>query len=157
MPTYFKPNIVGSVTSVPSNNFQKRYCFFHNYFKTQIFNLEKNVLTPCTYFNTIASFRMGPRPVFYVKFLSRKDYETAYLTIYCWNCIRRNGYSTYCKKWALTLYLWNQTYFNLFRSLSLSVFCLHLGDWFTSRTSACGLFPACYPRVNANIKAELRQ
>ena len=31
------------------------------------------------------------------------------------------------------------------------------GDWFTSRTSACGLFPACYPRVNANIKAELRQ
>ena len=30
------------------------------------------------------------------------------------------------------------------------------GDWFTSRTSACGLFSVAYPRVNANLKAELR-
>ncbi|XP_070201288.1 serine/threonine-protein phosphatase 2A 65 kDa regulatory subunit A alpha isoform-like isoform X2 [Littorina saxatilis] len=31
------------------------------------------------------------------------------------------------------------------------------GDWFTSRTSACGLFACCYPRVSTNVKAELRQ
>ncbi|PIO16566.1 hypothetical protein AB205_0161090, partial [Aquarana catesbeiana] len=31
------------------------------------------------------------------------------------------------------------------------------GDWFTSRTSACGLFSVCYPRVSSTIKAELRQ
>ncbi|XP_077985024.1 serine/threonine-protein phosphatase 2A 65 kDa regulatory subunit A beta isoform-like isoform X1 [Glandiceps talaboti] len=30
------------------------------------------------------------------------------------------------------------------------------GDWFTSRTSACGLFSVCYPRVSNNMKAELR-
>ncbi|XP_029668414.1 LOW QUALITY PROTEIN: serine/threonine-protein phosphatase 2A 65 kDa regulatory subunit A alpha isoform-like [Formica exsecta] len=30
------------------------------------------------------------------------------------------------------------------------------GDWFTSRTSACGLFSVCYPRVSPAIKAELR-
>lgn len=30
------------------------------------------------------------------------------------------------------------------------------GDWFTSRTSACGLFSVCYPRVSAAVKAELR-
>ncbi|XP_055840215.1 serine/threonine-protein phosphatase PP2A 65 kDa regulatory subunit isoform X3 [Episyrphus balteatus] len=30
------------------------------------------------------------------------------------------------------------------------------GDWFTSRTSACGLFSVCYPRVSAPVKAELR-
>ncbi|KAL1481901.1 hypothetical protein MTO96_015217 [Rhipicephalus appendiculatus] len=30
------------------------------------------------------------------------------------------------------------------------------GDWFTSRTSACGLFAVCYPRVSPNVKAELR-
>ncbi|CAN8013144.1 unnamed protein product, partial [Ixodes persulcatus] len=30
------------------------------------------------------------------------------------------------------------------------------GDWFTSRTSACGLFSVCYPRVSATVKAELR-
>ncbi|NWJ01226.1 2AAA phosphatase, partial [Crypturellus undulatus] len=30
------------------------------------------------------------------------------------------------------------------------------GDWFTSRTSACGLFGVCYPRVSAPVKAELR-
>lgn len=30
------------------------------------------------------------------------------------------------------------------------------GDWFTSRTSACGLFSVCYPRVTAGVKAELR-
>ncbi|EDS39336.1 serine/threonine protein phosphatase 2a regulatory subunit a [Culex quinquefasciatus] len=29
------------------------------------------------------------------------------------------------------------------------------GDWFTSRTSACGLFSVCYPRVSAALKAEL--
>ncbi|KAK2573629.1 Serine/threonine-protein phosphatase 2A 65 kDa regulatory subunit A alpha isoform [Acropora cervicornis] len=33
---------------------------------------------------------------------------------------------------------------------------LSQGDWFTSRTSACGLFVVVYPRVNANLKAELR-
>ncbi|KAM7332906.1 hypothetical protein ACRRTK_006226 [Alexandromys fortis] len=31
------------------------------------------------------------------------------------------------------------------------------GDWFTSRTSACGLFSVCYPRVSSAVKAELRQ
>ncbi|TRY84876.1 hypothetical protein DNTS_017992 [Danionella cerebrum] len=31
------------------------------------------------------------------------------------------------------------------------------GDWFTSRTSACGLFSVCYPRVSSNVKAEIRQ
>ncbi|NXS02465.1 2AAA phosphatase, partial [Oxylabes madagascariensis] len=31
------------------------------------------------------------------------------------------------------------------------------GDWFTSRTSACGLFSVCYPRVSSPVKAELRQ
>ncbi|GFS00311.1 serine/threonine-protein phosphatase 2A 65 kDa regulatory subunit A alpha isoform, partial [Elysia marginata] len=31
------------------------------------------------------------------------------------------------------------------------------GDWFTSRTSACGLFSVCYKRVSTNVKAELRQ
>merc|ERR1711971_359328 len=30
------------------------------------------------------------------------------------------------------------------------------GDWFTSRTSACGLFACCYPRVSAAVKSELR-
>jgi serine/threonine-protein phosphatase 2A regulatory subunit A len=30
------------------------------------------------------------------------------------------------------------------------------GDWFTSRTSACGLFACCYPRVSAPVKSELR-
>ncbi len=30
------------------------------------------------------------------------------------------------------------------------------GEWFTSRTSACGLFSVCYPRVPAALKAELR-
>lgn len=33
---------------------------------------------------------------------------------------------------------------------------LTAGDWFTTRTSACGLFSVCYPRVSAQIKAELR-
>lgn len=27
------------------------------------------------------------------------------------------------------------------------------GDWFTSRTSACGLFSVCYPRVGPAIKS----
>ena len=31
------------------------------------------------------------------------------------------------------------------------------GDWLTSRTSACGLFSVCYPRVSSPVKAELRQ
>lgn len=26
------------------------------------------------------------------------------------------------------------------------------GDWFTSRTSACGLFSACYGRVSSSVK-----
>ncbi|XP_072409661.1 serine/threonine-protein phosphatase 2A 65 kDa regulatory subunit A beta isoform-like isoform X2 [Chiloscyllium punctatum] len=30
------------------------------------------------------------------------------------------------------------------------------GDWFTSRTSACGLFSVCYQRVSNPVKAELR-
>jgi len=30
------------------------------------------------------------------------------------------------------------------------------GDWFTSRSSACGLLCVCYPRVTAAVKAELR-
>uniref|UniRef100_A0A1I8H5L7 TOG domain-containing protein n=1 Tax=Macrostomum lignano TaxID=282301 RepID=A0A1I8H5L7_9PLAT len=31
------------------------------------------------------------------------------------------------------------------------------GDWFTSRTSACGLFSVCYERVGAAVKQQLRQ
>ncbi|XP_069796060.1 serine/threonine-protein phosphatase 2A 65 kDa regulatory subunit A alpha isoform-like isoform X2 [Narcine bancroftii] len=31
------------------------------------------------------------------------------------------------------------------------------GDWFTSRTSACGLFSVCYPRLSNPIKSELCQ
>lgn len=31
------------------------------------------------------------------------------------------------------------------------------GDWFTSRTSACGLFAVAYPRVSNSLRAELRQ
>lgn len=31
------------------------------------------------------------------------------------------------------------------------------GDWFTTRTSACGLFSVCYPRVSAQAKKELRE
>ncbi|GFQ71581.1 hypothetical protein TNCT_73461 [Trichonephila clavata] len=30
------------------------------------------------------------------------------------------------------------------------------GDWFTSRTSACGLFGVCYSRLSPSLKAELR-
>lgn len=30
------------------------------------------------------------------------------------------------------------------------------GEWFTSRTSACGLFSVCYPRVPASVKSDLR-
>ncbi|CAJ0928846.1 unnamed protein product, partial [Mesorhabditis belari] len=33
---------------------------------------------------------------------------------------------------------------------------LATGDWFTSRSSACGLFSVCYPRVGPAVKAELR-
>lgn len=29
---------------------------------------------------------------------------------------------------------------------------LATGDWFTSRTSACGLFSVCYQRVNPSVK-----
>ena len=32
---------------------------------------------------------------------------------------------------------------------------LATGDWFTSRTSACGLFAVCYSRVSAPVKGEL--
>ena len=28
------------------------------------------------------------------------------------------------------------------------------GEWFTSRTSACGLFVVCYPRVSAPVKGK---
>ena len=31
---------------------------------------------------------------------------------------------------------------------------LATGDWFTSRTSACGLFAVCYKRVSANVKGK---
>ena len=31
-----------------------------------------------------------------------------------------------------------------------------LGEWFTSRTSACGLFSVCYQRVSNQVKADLR-
>ena len=34
---------------------------------------------------------------------------------------------------------------------------LSSGDWFTSRTSACGLFSVSYPKCSVGIKAELRQ
>ena len=34
---------------------------------------------------------------------------------------------------------------------------LSAGDWFTSRTSACGLFAAAYPLVNAPHQEELRK
>ena len=30
------------------------------------------------------------------------------------------------------------------------------GDWFTSRTSACGLYAVCYPHVSVALKTELR-
>lgn len=30
------------------------------------------------------------------------------------------------------------------------------GEWFTSRTSACGLFSVCYARVQPSVKTELR-
>jgi serine/threonine-protein phosphatase 2A regulatory subunit A len=30
------------------------------------------------------------------------------------------------------------------------------GDWFTSRTSACGLFSVAYSKVSHNVKGELR-
>lgn len=33
---------------------------------------------------------------------------------------------------------------------------LSQGDWFTSRTSACGLFSVCYPHVSVALKTELR-
>lgn len=33
---------------------------------------------------------------------------------------------------------------------------LATGDWFTSRVSACGLFPTGYPRASAVHKTELR-
>lgn len=33
---------------------------------------------------------------------------------------------------------------------------LSSGDWFTSRTSACGLFSVCYQRVNGSVKSDLR-
>lgn len=33
---------------------------------------------------------------------------------------------------------------------------LSQGDWFTSRTSACGLFAVCYPNVSVALKTELR-
>jgi len=35
--------------------------------------------------------------------------------------------------------------------------CLASRDWFTSHTSACGLFSVCYPRVSDAVKAEIRQ
>lgn len=31
---------------------------------------------------------------------------------------------------------------------------LSSGDWFTSRTSACGLFAACYGRVAPTVKSK---
>ena len=31
------------------------------------------------------------------------------------------------------------------------------GEWFTSRTSACGLFVVCYPRVSATVKGNTLQ
>ncbi|XP_055129038.1 serine/threonine-protein phosphatase 2A 65 kDa regulatory subunit A beta isoform isoform X10 [Symphalangus syndactylus] len=31
------------------------------------------------------------------------------------------------------------------------------GDWFTSRTSACGLLSVCYPRASNAVKAEIRR
>ncbi|KAI6205334.1 Serine/threonine-protein phosphatase 2A 65 kDa regulatory subunit A alpha isoform [Aphelenchoides besseyi] len=34
---------------------------------------------------------------------------------------------------------------------------LATGDWFTSRTSACGLFSVAYPRASPALKTELRQ
>ena len=34
---------------------------------------------------------------------------------------------------------------------------LATGDWFTSRTSACGLFSVVYPRVSPAIKTELKR
>ena len=33
---------------------------------------------------------------------------------------------------------------------------IFVGEWFTSRTSACGLFSVCYPRVSSTVKADLR-
>ena len=35
--------------------------------------------------------------------------------------------------------------------------CLYAGEWFTSRTSGCGLFAVAYPKSSSSIKIELRQ
>ena len=32
---------------------------------------------------------------------------------------------------------------------------LATGDWFTSRTSACGLFAVCYKRLSAPVKGKI--
>lgn len=34
---------------------------------------------------------------------------------------------------------------------------LAVGDWFTSRTSACGLFSVCYPRLSVATKGKKKQ
>lgn len=34
---------------------------------------------------------------------------------------------------------------------------LSTGEWFTSRTSACGLFSSCYARLSTSLKTELRR
>lgn len=34
---------------------------------------------------------------------------------------------------------------------------LATGDWFTSRTSACGLFSVCYPRVSPTVKGKIKK
>jgi len=34
---------------------------------------------------------------------------------------------------------------------------LSTGDWFTSRTSACGLFSVAYPRVSTTIRSKFNE
>ena len=34
---------------------------------------------------------------------------------------------------------------------------LSTGDWFTSRTSSCGLYPPAYPLCSAKVQEELRK
>ena len=42
-------------------------------------------------------------------------------------------------------------------SISMCIAFQFAGDWFTSRTSVCGLFSVCYKRVSTSVKSELRQ
>lgn len=48
----------------------------------------------------------------------------------------------HCRFWHISILLTN---------------CIFSGDWFTSRSSACGLISVVYPRVSSSVKLELRR